>query len=417
MIEFPEEIIQMITTIEDAGFEVYTVGGCVRDSLLGKRPEDWDLTSNASRNILEALFPQAVVINQKLGVMRIHRGEITADIAAYRIDGEYKDFRRPETVIFTRDINEDLRRRDFTMNAVAVSPFRGVNDPFGGRKDIEDRQIRGIGNPRVRFEEDALRILRGVRFAAQLGFDLEKDTFAAMKEKTGLLRYISTERIREEFQKILTAGESGKGLRLLMETGAMDFVVGEFFLKTALKTELEQLTRLSESIDETGRDLLIRMALFYLCLEKGRGAKAILHLGFSGKIKTLLLQAVDQYDLFCEIRDKAALKKIIVRYGLEFYHFMMNVAGQNARICDSADAAIRIKQELYDEIQRNKEPVFPADLAVKGSDLIALGVKEGRQVGAILACLLDAVQKDPEKNKKEQLLRIAQAQIAEEEND
>jgi tRNA nucleotidyltransferase (CCA-adding enzyme) len=170
MIKLPNEIIHMIKTIEDAGFEAYAVGGCVRDSILGRHPEDWDLTSNASRVTLEALFPDAAIVNRKLGVMRISEGDITADIAAYRIDGQYRDYRRPETVVFTEEIEEDLKRRDFTMNAIAVSPVRGVVDPYCGREDIERKTIRGIGDPGVRFEEDALRILRAVRFSAQLGF-------------------------------------------------------------------------------------------------------------------------------------------------------------------------------------------------------------------------------------------------------
>ncbi|MDD3169653.1 MAG: polynucleotide adenylyltransferase, partial [Eubacteriales bacterium] len=191
MIRLPAEITHMIGIIEDAGFEAYAVGGCVRDTILGRHPEDWDLTSNASRAALEALFPDAAIVNRKLGVMRITEGEVTADIAAYRIDGEYKDYRRPETVIFTEEIDEDLKRRDFTMNAIAVSPGRGVADPFGGRADIARKLIRGIGDPGLRFEEDALRILRAVRFAAQLDFEIDGETLRAMKERAELLHHIS----------------------------------------------------------------------------------------------------------------------------------------------------------------------------------------------------------------------------------
>jgi tRNA nucleotidyltransferase (CCA-adding enzyme) len=215
MIQFPDEIVKIIQTIEHAGFEAYAVGGCVRDSILGKQPEDWDLASNAPENVVKALFPDAVIVNKKLGVMRIRQGNITADVAAYRIDGEYKDFRRPETVTFTGNITEDLRRRDFTINAVAINPIRGKLDPHNGRLDIEKRLIRGIGDPGMRFEEDALRILRGIRFAAQLDFDIESETLKAMKAKMQLLTNISTDRIREEFFKTISTQNKFPPLLLL----------------------------------------------------------------------------------------------------------------------------------------------------------------------------------------------------------
>ena len=251
MIKLPKEIAHMIKTIEDAGFEAYAVGGCVRDSFLGRQPEDWDLTSNASRETLEALFPDAAIVNKKLGVMRIFEGGVTADIAAYRIDGEYRDYRRPETVVFTEKIDEDLKRRDFTMNAVALSPGGGVVDPYRGTDDIERKLIRGIGDPRIRFEEDALRILRAVRFAAQLGFEIEGGTFLAMKEKTELLCFISVERIREEFSKTITAPHSGKGLSLLWETGALPYILGEECVRNAGNAEWSMFSALAGNIDRT----------------------------------------------------------------------------------------------------------------------------------------------------------------------
>lgn len=407
MIKLPKEIVHMIKTIEDAGFEAYAVGGCVRDSILGKQPEDWDLTSNASRDILEALFPDAAIVNRKLGVMRISEGEVTADIAAYRIDGEYKDYRRPETVIFTEEIDEDLKRRDFTMNAIAVSPDRGIVDPYRGRKDIERKLIRGIGDPRVRFEEDALRILRAVRFAAQLGFEIDGDTLRAMKEKVDLLAFISVERIREELAKTVTAGNCGKGLALLIEIGALPYILGRDCMENAEGSEPKTLALLAENIGRAEPDLSLRLALLYLCFDRDRALPAIELLGWSNEMKKLLQYAVDLLEALDGIRDKAALKRFVSRFGLEHYRYLETLAEQRCRVWNLDEGGLRLRRELFEEILENHEPVFIGDLAVNGSDLIEHGIKEGVEIGRILNFLLDTVRENPEKNKKNLLIALA----------
>jgi len=407
MIKLPKEIVHMIKTIEDAGFEAYAVGGCVRDSILGKHPDDWDLTSNASRDSLEALFPDAAIVNRKLGVMRVSEGEVAADIAAYRIDGEYKDYRRPETVIFTQELDEDLKRRDFTMNAIAVSPGRGVVDPYHGRDDIEKKLIRGIGDPRIRFEEDALRILRAVRFAAQLGFEVDGGTLLAMKEKVGLLAFISVERIREELTKTVTAGNGGKGLALLMETGALPYIFGKDCVENAAAAELEKLVLLTENIDKTESRLSLRLALLYLCLERDRALAAIELPGWSNEMKKLLQHAVSLSEELDGIRDKADLKRFISRIGADCYRYLETLAEQRCRVWDLGEEGLLLRRELFDGILKNQEPVFIGDLAVNGSDLIERGIKEGAEVGRLLGLLLETVHEAPDKNNKNLLLELA----------
>lgn len=417
MIKLPKEIAHMIETIEDAGFEAYAVGGCVRDSILGRRPEDWDLTSNASRAALEALFPGASIVNKKLGVMRITEKGMTADIAAYRIDGGYKDYRRPETVTFTEEISEDLRRRDFTMNAVAVSPVRGVADPYHGREDIDRKLIRGIGDPRVRFEEDALRILRAVRFAAQLDFEIEPETLSAMKEKADLLYFISVERIREEFAKTVTTENSGKGLNLALETGVITYVFGADAMKNVSSREIERLIGLADRIDRSEPELRFRLALIYLCLEKESALAAIEWLGYSNEMKKLLRYAVSLTDELDGISDRTELKRFINRIGGEYYQYLADLSEQRRRVYDTGDKAFRLREELFREIQTGKEPVFLEELAVSGDDLLSCGIKEGAEVGRILKLLLAAVHQEPEKNNKDLLLKIAAAEYAERKND
>lgn len=406
MIRLPKEIAHMIKTIEDAGFEAYAVGGCVRDSILGRPPKDWDLTSNASRDILEALFPDAGIVNKKLGVMRITEGEVTADIAAFRIDGAYKDYRHPETVIFTMEVGEDLRRRDFTMNAIAISPERGEVDPFHGREDIERKLIRGIGDPRLRFEEDALRILRAIRFASQLGFEIDGETLQAMKEKSHLLEHISAERIREEFVKTITAGNSGKGLDLLIQTDVLLYVLGEDCMKDAAEAEMKKLSLLSETIDQSKNQQNIRLALIYSCFEKDKALHAIETLQYSNEMKRLLQNAVSLVGELDGIRDKLQLKRFISRIGLEDFQYLTDVAEQQRIVYHLDAGALLYRAELYNEIRSNGEPIFFEDLAVNGNDLIETGMTEGVGIGKLLHLLLDAVHQAPEKNEKDLLLNM-----------
>ena len=407
MIKLPAEIAHMIKAIEDAGFEAYAVGGCVRDSILGRSPEDWDLTSNASRADLEALFPDAQIVNKKLGVMRITEGEITADIAAYRIDGEYRDYRRPESVVFTNEIGEDLRRRDFTMNAIAISPDRGVVDPYHGREDIGRRLIRGIGDPGLRFEEDALRILRAVRFAAQLNFAIDGDTLKAMGEKVYLLQHISVERVREEFVKTLTGCSCGTGLTLYREIGALPCLLGRDCMENVTDEELERFDFLAGRIERTGFDVRIRTALVYQCFEKTRALGAIEILGYSNEMKKLLRSAVLLTEELEQIGSKTELKRFICKAGTELYRYLTGLSVQRLALewCD--EAGLKRRGEMLEEILQGREAIFIGDLVIGGNDLKEIGVKEGAVIGRILKSLLDAVHQSPELNTRELLLGLA----------
>ncbi len=407
MIRMPKEIENMIKIIEGAGFEAYAVGGCVRDSILGRQPEDWDLASNASRDILIALFPNASVVNKKLGVMRITEGEVTADIAAYRIDGVYKDYRRPDRVAFTKDIKEDLKRRDFTMNGIAVSPDRGVVDPYNGRKDVEDGLIRGIGNPGTRFEEDALRILRAVRFAAQLGFQIEGGTLQAMKERAGLLKHISRERILDEFSKTVMSSHSGKGLELMMEIGLLPYVLGEECMNSAGEQELRMLSELAKYIDHTEKELSLRLALVYRCFPPDTAEKSVERMGYSNEMRRKLQGGISLLPQLCSVRDKRSMKAFLSSFGTDCFRYLVRVWEQECRAYRRDDSALLYFLRLYDEVLRRGEPVFLRDLAVDGDDLIRAGIREGIDIGAILKQLLAVVHDDPEKNQRDILLKIA----------
>ena len=208
-IQVPEKANQVISVLTEAGFEAYVVGGCVRDAILGRTASDWDITTNARPEQVKALFPRTVDTGLQHGTVTVLQGKEGFEVTTYRIDGEYLDGRHPEQVTFPPSLLEDLKRRDFTINAMAYNDKEGLVDAFDGLGDLERGQIRCVGNPGERFTEDALRILRAVRFSAQLGFGIEEKTRAALSEFAPRLSKVSAERIQTELVKLLVSPASG----------------------------------------------------------------------------------------------------------------------------------------------------------------------------------------------------------------
>lgn len=207
-ITLPEDVKFIISELKKAGFEGYAVGGCVRDSLLGRIPGDWDITTSALPNDIKAVFRRTVDTGIEHGTVTVLLNDSSYEVTTYRIDGEYKDGRHPESVQFTEQIGEDLKRRDFTINAMAYNDEDGLIDLFNGREDIKRGVIRCVGNADARFDEDALRILRAVRFAAQLDFDIDADTRNAISSHAPNLHAVSKERILVEISKLIcSAGQ------------------------------------------------------------------------------------------------------------------------------------------------------------------------------------------------------------------
>ena len=201
-IQLPEDVKRIINTLKEAGFEAYAVGGCVRDCLLGKTPNDWDITTSALPTEVKGLFSHTFDTGIKHGTVTVLLHHVGYEVTTYRIDGEYEDGRHPKEVSFTRSLKEDLLRRDFTINAMAYNEEDGIQDLFGGQQDLADGIIRCVGKAEDRFGEDALRMLRAVRFSAQLGFEIESETLKAMKSLSANLKLVSAERIRVELVKL-----------------------------------------------------------------------------------------------------------------------------------------------------------------------------------------------------------------------
>ena len=217
-IEMPEKVKYIIKTIQAAGFDAYAVGGCVRDSLLGRTPNDWDITTLATPMQVKKLFPRTVDTGIQHGTVTVLLEKEGFEVTTYRIDGDYEDGRHPKEVSFTANLTEDLKRRDFTINAMAYNETSGLVDVFDGVKDLEKGIIRCVGNPKERFTEDALRMLRAIRFSAQLGYEIEENTKAAIKELAPTLHRISAERIQAEMIKLMVSPHPDY-LRIAYDTG------------------------------------------------------------------------------------------------------------------------------------------------------------------------------------------------------
>ena len=283
-INIPQKAEQILRTLNEAGYEAYVVGGCVRDSILNRVPGDWDITTSALPEQVKALFHRTVDTGIQHGTVTVMMGKEGFEVTTYRVDGEYHDGRHPDAVTFTRSLEEDLKRRDFTINAMAYHPEHGLVDLFSGMEDINRKIIRCVGDPVERFTEDALRMLRAVRFSAQLGFTVEENTKAALARMSGNLEHVSAERIQTELVKLLVSDHPDY-LRTAWETGlTREFLpefdvcmetaqntphhccnVGEHILKSLTEIENDRLLRITmllhdiakpvvKKTDENGRD-------------------------------------------------------------------------------------------------------------------------------------------------------------------
>jgi tRNA nucleotidyltransferase (CCA-adding enzyme) len=414
-----KEVQEVMDCIEAAGHETYAVGGSVRDALLGRDPYDWDLATDASAEIITGLFPRTAKTGIKFGIVKVFHEGMAIDVATYRTDGPYEDCRRPCHVDFTRELSEDLKRRDFTINAMAFSPKRGLQDPFNGQEDLKDGLIRTVGDPFERFKEDALRILRAVRFSGQLDFNIEKASLTAMQKKAELLSLISIERIREEFEKMIISAKPSRSLALCMSLGLFPYILGEAF-RGISKEEAQRLQTLTEAIDSSNNDRDVRLSLLLLCFETDRIMKAVDRLKFDNVSKTRLKSIKYLVADLAQIQSKEALKKFISRSGFDTYYFAEAVDREQRIVFSQPDGAkkkqtksaghsdVANRLTWLGEIQSNQEPIFLADLAINGNDLIKAGVAKGANVGKVLFFLLDHVQLFPSDNKEEALLIKAQ---------
>ena len=388
-IQLPYEVEWVIGKIRDAGYEAFAVGGCVRDTLLGRTPEDWDVTTSARPEAVKAIFERTVDTGLQHGTVTVLKNRKGYEVTTYRIDGEYHDGRHPDSVEFTPNLLEDLKRRDFTINAMAYSHETGIVDEFGGMEDLKAGIVRCVGRPEDRFTEDALRLLRALRFSAQLGFEIEESTYAAIKTIAPNLAKVSKERVQAELTKLLLSAHPERIL-LLKETGLSAQIVPGFdaVFAPALFSKLSRLPA----------EKSLRWAGFLLC-QSTKQAEAVLK-GLKmdnetiGNVSRMIEGAKETLPL-----EKPAVRRAMSRYtpyqlegALKLKELMGSPVAEEIR-------------RLREEIIRDGDCVSLKDLAVKGRDLLEAGVERGPMVGEILNHLFDLVLLYPEKNDRELLLK------------
>ena len=436
-LEIPEKVEWIIKKLEDAGYEAYAVGGCVRDSVLNRNPHDWDITTSAKPEEVKRVFGRTIDTGLKHGTVTVMIEKEGFEITTYRIDGLYEDGRHPSEVTFASELVEDLKRRDFTINAMAYNHTEGIVDLFGGMEDLKNQVIRCVGDPMERFSEDALRIMRAVRFSAQLGFVIEPETKKALSVLAPNLKYISAERIQSELQKLIlsphpdylrTAYETGitrevlPELDVCMETEQNTpyhcYTVGEHILQSMRYVRSDKVLRFTmllhdiakprvKTTDASGRD--------HFKMHSVLGEKMAVDIMRRLKMDNDTISKVRRLIQWHDYRPEGEflpVRRALNKIGKDIFPMYLEV--QRADMLSQSQFRRKEKEErlekvgeCYRYILDSDQCVTLKDLAVTGSDLIAAGMKPGKELGAVLQMLLDKVLENPELNKKEILLQMA----------
>lgn len=413
MIKLPKAVSDVMMRVEEKKFSIYAVGGCVRDSLLGFQPLDWDLATDATWQELVEILPEAEVLNEKLSVVRLlpekEKGDegLIIDIATFRVEKDYDDHKRPSLITFVKDIESDLKRRDFTITAIAVSPSKGVADPFNGREDLKNKILKTVGDPDVRFKEDPSRMIRGIRMAAEHDLIIDEKTFKAMVRNAEETQFVSKEKLLDEFLRIISSEKAGEGLRFLAGADLMPFIIGEEIAHKMSRHELDDFSIYCDNIHKTKRNELRRTGLFYYIFRGSRSVKAASELPHT---KEYMTHFQDQYNYFEKLyfmKTTEELKRLIAKIGMDRYTYLHNLSKAQRIIMDGAEDKIVSREIQMSEIKANKEPIFIEDLAIDGDDLIEAGFSQGEDLGKMLLMLLDAVHKTPKKNNKKDLIKLA----------
>lgn len=441
-IQCPDYVLTAIKLLESSGYEAYAVGGCVRDSVMGKSPNDWDMTTSALPEQCFEVFKNYKIIPTgiKHGTVTVMIDTHSIEITTMRIDGNYKDNRRPESVEFTDRIAEDLSRRDFTVNAMAYNPERGITDEFGGKNDIKDKIIRCVGNPDNRFKEDALRILRALRFASVLGFDIEKNTSESIIKNKHLLHNIASERIRTELIKLLTGQNAEKILtdycdvifEIIPELKPLygfnqrtEYHIYDIWSHTVKavaaienEPELKVVALLHDigkpekfTVDENGTGHFKGHPA--ISAEKSR--VILKRLRFPNKSVDKICKIISLHDLRPDGSEKQ-LKRWCGRYSAEimldtFKMMKAHSAAQNPVFYNDRMKLYNKCEKITEKIISEKACISIADLKVNGRDISSLGAK-GKEIGNALSFLLDCVIDGKICNEREELLNKAKEFIS-----
>lgn len=437
-IEVPEKVEFIINTLMDHGYEAYAVGGCVRDTILNREPGDWDITTSANPREVKELFKRTLDTGIKHGTVTVMLDKEGFEVTTYRIDGEYEDNRHPKEVEFTTSLIEDLKRRDFTINAMAYNSTEGLVDKFDGLGDINRKRITCVGNPMDRFEEDALRILRAVRFSAQLDFTIEEETKIAIEKKAENLKNISAERIRVELDKLLVSKEPTR-LMVAYETGITKVILPEFdemflseqnnpyhlynvgvhTMKALEYIRNDHILRWTMLLHDIGKPATRTVGEdgidhFYGHVEKGclMAKKILKRLKFDNYTTDMVVRLIKWHD-FDFVLTGYGMRKAINTIGEDLMELLFEVKEADIMAKNITTNQKRLDElkksiELYREIKEKNQCVSLKTLQANGKDMIDLGYNPGREIGEVLKYLLEKVLEEPSLNNKEILLQLAE---------
>lgn len=405
-IEIPKQVEWILEELRQHGYEAFAVGGCVRDTLLSREPGDWDITTSARPEQVKRVFGRTIDTGLKHGTVTVLRDHVGYEITTYRIDGEYEDGRHPKEVAFTTELREDLRRRDFTINAMAYSHETGIVDEFGGMEDLKNGIVRCVGDARERFTEDALRILRAIRFSAQLDFSVEEKTFQALHEIAPNLAHVSKERIQVELTKTLL---SGRPERILMveQTGMSPYISGHF--PEAFSGTEEERRRLSLAAG-LPKDRALRWAAFLAGVDEQTAFRILKELKMDNDTinrgKTLVQWFRSELS-----QEPAGLRRAMSSMEDSLFDLLLEM---REALLPERSEEIRSLREAVEAIRSRGDCIRMRDLAVTGNDLIRSGIRPGPGLGRILDTLFSHVLEEPQNNRREWLLDMA-GRLAEEE--
>ena len=428
---------KIVSALSSKGYSAYIVGGAVRDLIMGRTPHDYDIATSALPNQIKSTFPCTIDTGIKHGTVTVMDSHASFEVTTFRTDGEYKDTRHPDNVEFISDVKGDMLRRDFTINALAYNEKEGIIDCVGGLDDIKNKIIRCVGEPEVRFKEDALRMLRAVRFSIVLGFEIEERTRIAIKKYSLLIKKVSAERIREELEKILRSENPG-GIIMLHQLGLLKYIIPEldvcFTVTQRNKYHLYNVgEHIIHAVSATPEDITIRWAALLHDIGKplcqSVDANGIIHfyghhhesvrladdilrrLRLDNDSRKNILTLIENHDVRIE-PSLVGVKRIMARLGADLFAKLLLLqeadnSAKNPKFLPDKLAKINDVRVIYRKILSERQPYVTSDLIINGRDLIKIGFRAGREIGDTLRCLLDEVLINPSLNNREYLMMRA----------
>lgn len=438
-INMPTQAAKVIEALEQHGFEAYIVGGCVRDSILGRTPGDWDITTSASPQEVKAIFDHTVDTGIEHGTVTVLMNHEPYEVTTYRVDGKYEDHRRPNEVHFTKSLKEDLLRRDFTINAMAYNDKEGIIDMYDGMEDLRNHTIRCVGNATTRFDEDALRILRALRFQAQLGFEIEKETKEAIRAQAKYLKDISAERIQVELEKLITSPHPEVLINayqlgvtkiifpefdIMMETPQNNphhkYNVGVHTIEAMKNIKAEHIYRWTMLLHDIGKPEARVVGpdkdhfKMHPVIGEEIARKVLRRLKFDNqtiKQVTTLVKWHDRRFASFEEVNKKTVRRWVSKLTPELFERLMviqraDIDAQSDYQKEQKEQVLNETKRLFEEIMEEKNCLSIKELKINGKDLMDMGVPQGKEIGELLSWLLDQVLEQPQLNDRETLIKL-----------